>query len=315
MAPRPWSGDELLASRDRWRIDLRKDHPALLASLEGLARDLPWRDYLRAPEVPELEPLSARVRSLLWREHHITVLRTGPDASDEAMRLLILLVGRALGRNAAPTVGGEPRPLFAVTATDDPTVGGEYGGNARNARELPMHTDGSGVHSGRVDVLGMLCIRPAAEGGVSRFADARTAYAGLDDQARALLAQPLPRVDPYQPHLPVDRLICRPVFDAAAGDAATEHLTFSYHPQRIRTALRARDGERADSPIERALAGLDQALERSAAEVMLDRGDLVLLDNTVIAHGRAAFHDPPAQLGRLLERLWVEVDPEVSRNR
>lgn len=290
------AADEKRAPSDI-RIDLAEEHRPLVERVARLADECSWRDYLHAPELPELEPLRRAVATLLWERHGIALLRIGDALSDDAMRLLLLLVGRALGRNIAPTVGADERPLFAVTAMEDPTLGGEYGGNARNARSLALHTDGSGIHTGRVDVLGMLCLQPAQEGGVSRFADVRAVQSQLADHTRIVLKRSLPRADPYNPHLPADRLICRPVFD---------RQRFSYHPDRIREGIRLRDGGAIAPPIEQALSELDAALERAAVEIPLARGDIVLLDNGSVAHGRTAFAGlaPP----RLIERLWVEVD-------
>jgi hypothetical protein len=304
-----WSPASLLVSADQWQLDLATDHEALLARVARLSEGgLPWQEYLRAPVLVEMGPLYMRLTRLLWEGSCIALLRLGEDMSDDAMRLLLLLVGRALGRNIAPRVGAESRPLFAVTATDDPTIGGEYGGNARNARALALHTDGSGIHSGRVDILGMLCIRAAEQGGISRFADARTAYLELDDESRILLTAPFPRVDPYNPRLPVDRLISRPVFDLLPAQGVRD-FRFSYHPQRVRDGIRLRDDGIIAQPLERALSTLDAVLDRSAIDVSIGRGDSVILNNNVVAHGRTAFQDHPVR-SRLVERLWDEVDSE-----
>jgi hypothetical protein len=277
-------------------IDLARDHGALLErAVQMTDAGLSWSEYLRAPEVSEVEPLCVLVRTILRSDRGIALLRIGEGISDDAMRLLVLLIGRGLGRNVVPTVGADPRPLFAITATDDPTIGGAYAGNGRNAKPLAMHTDGSGIHTGTVDILGMLCIRPAEEGGASRFADAFAAHARLSIRSKAILTRPLPRVDPYNPTLRADRLTCRPVF---------EGRSFSYHPQRLRDGVRLRRGTVAPD-LEHAFSELDAALDERAMEVRMRRGDVVLLNNSLIAHGRTAFVDagPP----RLIERLWIEV--------
>jgi alpha-ketoglutarate-dependent taurine dioxygenase len=58
--------------------------------------------------------------------------------------------------------------------------------------------------------------------------------------------------------------------------------------------------------LENALCQLDDALDNSSIEVLLSRGEILILNNSLIAHGRTAFKDDPAR-PRLLERLWVEV--------
>jgi len=294
-------------SEDSWRMDLSAEYESLVTQAAELSDGgLHWREYLRAPDLVDLERLRTRMTTLLWQKYGFALVSIGDHISDDAMRLLFLLIGRAMGRNVAPSPGGQVRALFAVTATDDPTIGGNYGGNGRNARSLALHTDGSGIHSARVDVLGMLCLRPAQRGGVSRVADARSLYSVLDEEARTLLSVPLPRTDPYTPGLPPERLICRPVFDLVPGSGDCG-LRFSYHPHRVRDGIRMLHGGAITPPLELALSALDSALESSAFDILLGRGDILILNNWVVAHGRTAFSDDLCQ-PRLIERLWVEID-------
>lgn len=284
----------------QWRIDLALEHGRLLERVTRLsAGGLSWENYLQAPELEDLQVLRRSLGTSLGVDHGISLLRIGQDMSDHAMRLLFLLLGRAMGRNVGPTTCD--RPLFAITATDDPTIGGTYAGNGRNARALALHTDGSGIHSGRVDILGMLCIRAADKGGISRFADTRVVYRQLGDDDQQMLANSYPRIDPYNPYLSADRLVCRPIFEPVQAG-----LRFSYHPARVRDGIRLRDGGFVAPALEQAFANLDVMLEQSAVEFPLSRGDMIFLDNRVIAHGRTAFVDSCRP--RWIERLWLEIE-------
>ena len=297
-----WPGD-LLSRKHEWQVELAATHSTLVAhAAEFIARGLHWNEYQRIGRMLDLTPLRARLTKMLYDDYRVALLRIPPELSDDTLRLLVLLVGRALGRNVSPSVGSESRPLFAITATPDPTIGGRYGGNGRNSKHLPLHTDGSGIHSDRVDVLGMLCLQPAREGGSSRIADTRTAWLLLSSETRDLLRTPLPRTDPYAPGLPIGSLITRPIFEH--GNSHT--LNFSYHPARIRDGVGMLHSGAIERQLENALCQLDDALEKSSIEVLLNRGEILILNNSLIAHGRTAFKDDPAR-PRLLERLWVEV--------
>lgn len=290
-----------LSRRHEWRVDLAETHPTLVAqAAEFIARGLHWNEYLRVARMIDLATLRTRLTKMLYHENRVAILRLPPELSDDTLRLLVLLVGRALGRNVSPCVGSEARPLFAITASPDPTIGGRYGGNGRNSKHLALHTDGSGIHSNRVDVLAMLCLQPAKDGGASLIADARTAWLLLSRETRDLLRTPLPRTDPYAPGLPIDSLITKPIFEQGIP------LSFSYHPARIRDGVGMLHLGAMERQLENALCQLDDALEKSSIEVLLNRGEILILNNSLIAHGRTAFTDDPAR-PRLLERLWVEV--------
>jgi Taurine catabolism dioxygenase TauD, TfdA family len=304
-----WSPNDLPGRENQWRLDLTVGHPILLAQASQFTQNgLQWKEYLRVVELIDLESLRFRLTNLLYGEYGLALLHIGAHLSDDAMRLMVLLVGHALGRNVAPSTGGESRPLFAVTATGDPTIGGSYGGNGRNARFLKLHTDGSGIHGRRVDVMGMLCLRAARQGGVSRIADARTTYLQLDKETRDLLCTSLPRTDPYAPGIPVESLVSRPIFEKISSANGWD-LRFSYHPSRLRDGVRLLHRGTIEPQLERALFQLDSVLERLAFEVLLSRGDILILNNSIVAHGRTAFTDDPAH-PRLIERLWVEVDSQ-----
>ena len=253
--------DDLLRRKNHWRVDLAVTHPTLLVKaaqfIEGGSH---WTEYLRVAQMVNLETLRTRLIQMLHNEYGVAVLRIPSQLSDDTLRLLVLLVGHALGTNVSPSVGSELRPLFAVTATNDPTIGGRYGGNGRNSKLLALHTDGSGIHSHRVDVLGMLCLQAAQEGGASCIADARRAWLLLNRETRDLLRMPLPRTDPYAPGLPIGSLITRPIFEQGTSRNGNT-LSFSYHPSRVRDGVGLLHWGAIERQLENALCQLDAALK------------------------------------------------------
>src|SRR6185295_14506744 len=127
--------DDLLTRKNDWTVDLAASYPTLLEqAAQFIKSGSHWTEYLRLAQMVDLETLRTRLTKMLFHEYGVAVLRISGQFSDDTLRLLLLLVGQALGTNVSPSVGSESRPLFAITASDDPTIGGRYGGNGRNSK-------------------------------------------------------------------------------------------------------------------------------------------------------------------------------------
>lgn len=170
-----------------------------------------------------------------------------------------------------------------------------------------FHTDSSRIDC-LPDFVGLLCERPAKEGGESLVSNALQAHATLQEQAPdalAVLAQPLvrdlvtPGVERTAAALAANRF---PVF---ARSTRPEGLLFRYMRYWIE-----RGQERAGEPLgARALAALDALDEHLAddahvARFRLAAGDMMWVNNRFLAHNRDAYEDDPA-CPRLLHRMWV----------
>ncbi|WAL62958.1 TauD/TfdA family dioxygenase [Amycolatopsis cynarae] len=163
------------------------------------------------------------------------------------------------------------------------------------ARNLGFHTENA-HHPLRPDFLGLLCLRQDRAGlGASRLSSVREAAEGLSAETIAILRSPVfhslyptsftrgsAGERPSSPPHPVisgedDGLLMR--FDA--------HNTYSY-----------------DSRGKAALRELSAALDASCREIMLEPGDLILIDNHVAAHGRSAFTPRYDGNNRWLRRFY-----------
>jgi alpha-ketoglutarate-dependent taurine dioxygenase len=158
-------------------------------------------------------------------------------------------------------------------------------------------------------VLGLLCVRPALHGGDSLLASGPAVYNRLLERAPDLL--PLLHEDfHFGRGDGFDRVF--PVFRRTAGTVAV-----LYNRYQIEHAHR-----KAGRPLSaRHLAALDAFDEVLAdphmtVRVALRRGDLLLVANTTVLHGRTAFTDPggpdaPGGPGgpsraRCLVRVWAD---------
>jgi Taurine catabolism dioxygenase TauD, TfdA family len=235
------------------------------------------------------------LKIVLWGRCGAVIAILG-DANDDPvmLRKLQLLVGYALGTNANLYSEDQPhRALFELTPRPDV----RYGGNGENASSIGPHTDGSGVGV-LIDILGLGCIHQTeSPGGQTLIIDALRAVLSLTTYERALLSEPWPRTNPYDAQTPTSAFVRRPI--AVVRDP----FEFSFHGQRVRQAL-DRCGEATWERLQ-TLANLDAALWRHSTPVKLQTGELLLLNNRRVAHGRVGFvHDSANP--RRIERQWIK---------
>jgi hypothetical protein len=152
------------------------------------------------------------------------------------------------------------------------------------------------------DFVGLLCLRPALEGGVSGVASAHTIHNAMRDRAPELL----------------DRLYQNFRFDRQDGRFAHEAPTLEAPLFTFEGRLRARfglyplfnayklGGAQLDERGEAALALLKDVLrEESLCHTFtMSRGDIQFVNNLETCHRRTAFVDDPAH-PRHLVRLWL----------
>ena len=232
--------------------------------------------------------------------------------SRERLRALYWEIGLELGTPVTQNAKGEAIAEITDHGLDANAVGVKP--SMTNAEQRP--------HSDPCDVVSLLCVQPAKEGGLSRIASSLAIYNRLVDEAPAAFAA-LHRgfhhdlrgdETPEAPHgctpvpIPVYRwhggmLSC--VFNASSARQAA---------RRMNRPLPAEE-----------LALLDRIVELAQAdEFRLDMsfqpGDIQLLNNHTVVHWRTAYTDwPEPERKRRLYRLWINrpgerpVDPAFHR--
>jgi hypothetical protein len=186
-------------------------------------------------------------------------------------------------------------------ATVDPS-GRQFlssGARTLSAGQLRFHTD-------RCDVVGLLCVRQASEGGVSKLASSATVYNEMlrrRPDLHALLCRPIPRSrfgeEAGGAHVAYDL----PVFGVRDGKL-TSHYSLTY----IENAQMLPGVRKLSAAEHEAIEMLMALAEEHCFEMRFSPGDIQLLNNHVIYHGRTAFKDD-ASTGqdRSLMRLWLSV--------
>jgi hypothetical protein len=161
-------------------------------------------------------------------------------------------------------------------------------------------------HTDRCDVVGLLCVRQASEGGVSKLASSATVYNEIlkrRPDLHALLCQPFARTR-FGEEAGGEHVVYNlPVFGVRDGKL-TSHFSLTY----IENAQMLPGVRKLTEAEHEALRMLLAVSEEQSFEMRFAPGDIQLLNNHVIYHGRTAFKDD-ASTGqdRMLMRLWLSV--------
>ena len=260
-------------------------------------------------QLPGLSRFARLVRCELTRGSGVTWLAAPEgDWHESTLRSLYLVLGTLMGR-PLDTYG----TLYEVK---------DRGADHRQKRipvsqtsaSTSLHTDSSSVDV-QPDLVGLLCLQPAPEGGESRITSALTAHERLRESCPELLEQLYADfvrdvVTPGTQPTIEQRLRNRfPIFynDFARG------LKFRYMRFWIETG-HARAGAPLDDIQIAALDALEDALEApgAVATFSLRAGEMLWLDNWTVAHDRTAFVDDPERPRRLL-RMWLDLPPGLRQ--
>jgi hypothetical protein len=173
------------------------------------------------------------------------------------------------------------------------------GARTLSSGQLRFHTD-------RCDVVGLLCVRQASEGGVSKLASSATVYNELlkrRPDLHALLCKPIPRSrfgeEAGGEHVAYDL----PIFGVRDGKL-TSHFSLTY----IESAQLLPGVRKLTDAEHEAIRLLLEVAQEVSFEMRFSPGDIQLLNNHVIYHGRTAFKDDVSTgEDRLLMRLWLSI--------
>lgn len=302
--PSAWQGAEMKADPDRWLISLAAGE---ITELENAAESYLGRSKEIADITKESFPLpdfGAHLEGLkkkLLLGLGFEVIRGLPVAkySQEFAATIFCGVGAHLGsarsQNAAGHILGHVRDVGADARDPNTRI-------YQTSERQTFHTDSS-------DVVGLLCIREAIEGGDSLLVSTATIYnemfARRPDLA-ALLFDPIATdrrgevPENEKPYLEI------PVLNWHAG-----FLTGFYQRQYIDSAQRFPDAPRL-TPAHVEALDLFDALANSPIlhfGMRLQPGDMQFVYNHALLHDRTGFRDwPIAGQKRHLLRLWLSME-------
>lgn len=305
-----WTGADI-GGPEAWTRLL--DAPALAALDHGLARfERTGADWTAADRdtfpLDSLSGLFEDIREELESGLGLVRLRGLPVErySLSQLRAIWFALGQHIGTPVSQSVtgerllgltdeGGKAADRGALDADGKPFLASRA--RAYSTGELRFHTD-------RADVVGLLCVRQAKQGGVSRLASAVAIHNAMLERRPDLLEclfRDYPRsrfgeeVDDASAHYML------PVFTLHEGKFATHYS---------RTYIEASQTNPAVPRLTEAqMEALDMLAELGtelSLDMTLEPGDIQLLNNHVIYHARTPYedHDEPDRK-RLLLRLWL----------
>lgn len=259
---------------------------------------------LRNPDhfdIPNLEQVMARAKALLDAVPGVAVIDALPldDLDPRCAAALFWVMGQLIGRPVAQKWDGTV--LYDVKDSGQPFGYGVRG--STTSVELVFHNDNA-FGLAPPDYVGLLCVRPALQGGVSRFCSLYAVHDRLMRQHPRLLRRlyrPLywDRQAEHRPGAP--KVTLAPMFRFAGGRLAAR-ANISLVRKGYEVAGVEMDGE-----TQAALAAVQGVSEDPDIwlEIPLARGQLQYLNNREVAHYRSDFTDhPDPAMKRHLLRTW-----------
>ncbi len=298
-SPAAWRGDTI--SSDRWITELDEQQIGELrravAGVES-SDDLAALTAADAP-LPQLSSRLADLRHELLGGVGFVLVRGLPVAEMEPLEraACFYVIGLHLGhprmQNSDGDLLGHVRDLGL--ASSDP-----------NVRIYQTH-ERQTFHTDSTDVVGLCCIRPAAQGGDSMLVSALTIYNEMVCECPELAARLFePLATDRRGEVPDG---AKPFFEIPPLTWFGSKLSVLYQRQYIESASRFDDAPPLSSETRRALDRFDELAndpELSLA-MRLESGDMQFVNNHALLHDRTAFTDGDAGGGRHLLRLWLSM--------
>ena len=298
--PAVWYGPEMAARGDWLEHFSAAEVAEIEAAAEALAAAGPGATAIGEAcfPLPLLAPRLARIRADVLRGRGFVLLRGLPvqrwprRLSELAFIGLGTHLGTALSQNAQGDLLGHVRDLGMRSS--DPRVR-----IYQTAERQTFHTDSC-------DIVGLLCLQEAREGGQSALVSSSTLWNEIRKRAPALarlLLQPV--ATDRRGEVPAGG---KPYFQIPVFNWFEGEMSAIYQRQYIDSAQRFADAPRLTAEHVRALDLFDRLANDPALHFLmsLQPGDVQLVHNHTLLHDRTAFSDgaEPEQRRHLL-RLWL----------
>jgi len=297
-----WRGSELADSTawvDRVTDGQVRELTGTVEALMAAGRSMADVGAAEFP-IPSLAGDLVKARDALETGIGIHLFRGLPveDLPIDAVRMMYWGIGSHLGTAVSQSKRGDflgdVRDLGTVVNTPE-------GRGYTSSAELNFHTDSA-------DVSGLLFVRTAKSGGLSRFVSSLAIHneiARTRPDLLPVLYRPIPWSWQGQ-----ERPGEAPYYDQAVYGVADGHFASRYIRHHIEYA-HSFYGAPEPTAVQIEALDLIDALAGSPAfhiEMMLEPGDLVLLNSHVTYHARTEYQDhPEPERKRHLLRLWLSV--------
>lgn len=305
-----WRGEDLARSEDWIRTLSAGAIAELDAALRSVQRrGLDWRAVTRAdfPLTAAAEELARVNRDLEWGRG-LVLLRGLPVEryTEDELRILWWGIGAHLGTAVHQNAHGE---LIGEVRDEERLYGGVIqpgvpAGEGRTSRAKARSSGPLRWHTDRCDVVGLLCVRAARRGGVSRVVSVPAASNVILERRpdlHALLYRDYHRSRQGEEQGGERNYYALPIFALHQG-----RFTTQYSRTFVEAAQKIPEVPRITAAQDEALDLLAEVCDELGYEMALRAGDMQFLNNHVVYHGRTAYEDDPGPgRDRLLMRLWL----------
>ena len=298
-APYAWKGADLQHRTDWIRPFTPSELEEIDVAVQGVKRrGLDWVDVTREDfPLPAFSAEIGKIAQELETGRGMVLLRGLPlEYSPEDLRLAYWGIGTHLGTAVSQGGRGE---LLGIVEDEGKEVEITKRRGSKTAGSLPFHSD-------RCDVVGLLCVRKAKAGGLSRLVSAAAIHNEILRRRPDLLDVFYAdwhnsRQGDEQPG--ESRAYPKPIFGFRDG-----HFTGLFSPAYIQSAQQFPEVPRLTQAQEEALALFGELSDALALDMAFEPGDIQLLNNHLIYHARTRYDDhPERERKRLLLRLWLSV--------
>ena len=268
------------------------------------ARGLNWGGFARSDfPLPETTALITQTREELVSGRGYSLLRGLPADRYTQEELEIIYYGLGLHMGVVVSQNGRGDVLTHVTdhgfAPGNPNVRGY-----QDRRSQPPHADPT-------DVVALLCIRKARQGGISSIVNVAAMY-------NAMLSECPEHLPALYRGFHMDLRGEGSAADDTSGTTRHRIPVFSYHREtlsswfarRVFESAAAKRGEPLSAAESAALDAFEALSQRPdfTARMDLEPGDIQWVNNYAVLHARTAFEDfPEPERRRLMVRLWLNL--------
>ena len=314
--PAAWTGEAMRRTDEwcvRWSPAECEELEAAAAHVRLVGRRTPGFNKEHFP-LPTLAPRLQRLLAQVTEGRGFLLLRGFPihEFDDQAARDILWGLGLHWGTPITQNHAGDPIAEITDRGLDATKPGVKP--SLTNAEQRP--------HSDPGDIVALLCVRKAKEGGVSRIASALAIF-------NRLLAEHPGELECLARGFHHD-LRSDETPEAPFGCTPVPIPVYRYYEGLLSCVFNATSvkqaQERMNRPVDpREMALLDRIVELAHSDefrldMTFEPGDIQLLNNWTAVHWRTGFTDwPEPDRKRLLYRLWIDrpgerpVDPAMHR--
>ena len=308
-----WTGAKI-ETDPRWRFSLSDRDIAELERADAVAqsRGVDWRDMTR-DDFP-LDGLAAKLSSIQ------TELEDGCGMARLSSLPVARFAGRlrhiwyGIGLHLGTPVYQDYRGMMMRDIEDrkedtdalfDHRLMTQDGKPFKSSKARTLSNGALRFHTDRCDVVGLLCVRSAKSGGISRIASSVHVHNAMLERRpdlAALLYAPYHRSRQGEEFGGEKMTYPLPVFGQRDG-RFTSHYSRTY----VEAAEEIDPRNKLSAAQIEALDVLAELAEEFSMSFRFQPGDMQFLNNHVIYHARTAYQDEDGPQGRLLHRLWLSV--------